>query len=82
MLYPSISLTFDIGKLCKLIYNINILNNEYSVISNFFNNNYYYETYDIYVLKNTIYQEKNDLKNKKMSDMIKEWVTYHADYSI
>ena len=49
-----------------LLYNITIMNSEYSVIENLFYNNYYYEVYDLYVLKNTIYQNKDDLLNKKI----------------
>lgn len=63
---------YNIGALISIItnvillYNITIMNSEYSVIENLFYNNYYYEVYDLYVLKNTIYQNKDDLLNKKI----------------
>lgn len=43
----------------------------------------FFKIFAIFLMTVAIYlflKAKGDLKNKTMSDMIKEWVAYHADY--
>lgn len=49
-----------------LIFSIYNLNNEYSYLSNIITNEYYYQTNNILVLKNTKYNSNNQLNNKKI----------------